>query len=160
MSPRLRKLISGGQTGVDRAALDAALSAGLACGGWCPRGRRAEDGPLDPRYPLRETPGSDYAERTRWNVRDADATLILASGSLRGGTALTRRCARARRRPCRVVDPADPRAAEAICSWLAAGGFEVLNVAGPRESQQPGIYASSRQLLDAVLAFPRGDAGR
>ena len=71
------KIISGGQTGVDRAALDVALELGLPCGGWCPRGRRAEDGPIDPRYPLTETPWDGYPQRTEWNVRDADGTLIL-----------------------------------------------------------------------------------
>jgi hypothetical protein len=159
VSPPLRKIVSGGQTGVDRAALDAALAAGLACGGWCPRGRRAEDGPLDPRYPLRETPDPDYAQRTRWNVRDAEATLILARGALRGGTALTRRCARTLGRPLWVADPDDPGAAAAIRAWLAEEAIERLNVAGPRESQQPGIYGSSRRLLEAVLERPRGAGG-
>ena len=71
------EIVSGGQTGVDRAALDVALALGLACGGWCPRGRRAEDGPLPARYPLRETPSASYPERTEWNVRDSDGTLVL-----------------------------------------------------------------------------------
>ena len=71
------EIVSGGQTGVDRAALDAALALGMRCGGWCPAGRWAEDGPIDPRYPLRETPSGDPAQRTEWNVRDSDATLIL-----------------------------------------------------------------------------------
>src|SRR3989442_2721366 len=85
------EIVSGGQTGVDRAALDTALALGLPCGGWCPRGRRAEDGPLPTRYPLRETPSSSYPERTVWNVRDSDGTLILHRGRLSGGTALTLR---------------------------------------------------------------------
>ena len=85
---RLR-VISGGQTGVDRAALDAAFELALECGGWVPAGRRAEDGPVDARYPLRETAAGDYETRTRLNVRDSDATLILTRGRPSGGTALT-----------------------------------------------------------------------
>ena len=83
-------IVSGGQTGVDRAALDLALERDLPCRGWCPRGRRAEDGPLNPRYPLLETTSAKYGQRTRANVREADGTLILAIGALTGGTALTR----------------------------------------------------------------------
>src|SRR5262245_54833883 len=83
------KIISGGQSGVDRAALDVALELGIPCGGWCPKGRRAEDGPLPDRYPLDETQTSFYPERTRRNVRDSDGTLILADGAAKGGTALT-----------------------------------------------------------------------
>ena len=88
----IKKIISGGQTGADRGALDAALKLDFPCGGWCPKGRRAEDGPLDPKYPLMDTPGSDYETRTEWNVRDSDGTLILTHGSedeQEGGTALT-----------------------------------------------------------------------
>src|SRR5512132_1315628 len=93
MTDRLRlvRIVSGGQTGVDRAALDAAMAFGLACGGWVPRGRRAEDGAVPPRYPMRETRGYTYAERTRRNVRDSDGTLILTRGRPTGGTALTGR---------------------------------------------------------------------
>src|SRR5437773_12578103 len=99
------KVISGGQTGVDRAALDAAQELGLDCGGWCPRGRRAEDGRIPDRYPLRETASSDYPPRTAANVRDADATLVLTLG--RGnsrGTALTRRLVEEQRKPVLEVD--------------------------------------------------------
>ncbi len=101
---RPSRVISGGQTGVDRAALDAALATGIDHGGWCPRGRRAEDGPIGPRYRLRETRSSRYHIRTRENVREADGTLILCCGSLSGGTQLTRRLARERSQPCLVLD--------------------------------------------------------
>ena len=99
----LYKLISGGQTGVDRAGLDVALALGLAIGGWCPQGRRAEDGILPDRYPLTETPEPDYETRSRRNVEDADGTLILKRGQLDGGTALTASYARQIGKPCLVV---------------------------------------------------------
>lgn len=83
------RIISGGQTGADRAALDAALACGLPIGGWCPRGRRAEDGQIPARYPLVETPSRDYRQRTRWNVRDSDFTLVFVIGSLGGGSKFT-----------------------------------------------------------------------
>jgi hypothetical protein len=147
----MRKVISGGQTGVDRAALDVALRLGLACGGFCPRGRRAEDGPIDERYPLVETPSDDYAERTEWNVRHSDGTLVLARGSLSGGTALTIELARRLGRPCHVVDLArDPDPVRAA-RWLAEARIHVLNVAGPRESQRPGIGAEARTFLERLL---------
>jgi hypothetical protein len=145
------QIVSGGQTGVDRAALDAALALGIPCGGWCPRGRLAEDGPIAARYPLVETPTAAYAERTECNVRDSDATLILARGPLRGGTALTRRAALARRRPILVVDLDASPDPHPVRDWLAAHGIQVLNVAGPRESQSPGICVRARAFLEAVL---------
>ena len=146
------RVVSGGQTGVDRAALDAALAAGHAVGGWCPAGRWAEDGPLPPRYPLRETAQADPAERTRLNVRDSDATLVLAPSPLSGGTALTVRLAEARGRPVRVVDPAG-EGPEASARWLAGLGRPlVLNVAGPRESEAPGVYGAARAWLADLFA--------
>ncbi len=151
-APVIRRLVSGGQTGVDRAALDAAISLGLPCGGWCPRGRRAEDGPLDPRYPLIETPSDDYAQRTAWNVRDSDATLVLTRGRPTGGTAFTIDVARELRRPVRVEDldeGPDPRATRA---WLLEGAVLHLNVAGPRESGRPGIYQAALSFLREVLS--------
>jgi hypothetical protein len=148
----LDKVISGGQTGVDRAALDAALAAGLPCGGWCPRGRRSEAGPIDERYPLTETTSADPARRTDLNVRDSDATLIIAPAPLTGGTALTRRIAERRGRPCLVVDPGDATAAETIRRWLHEQDIQTLNVAGPRESHHPGIHARALELLRVALS--------
>jgi len=145
------RIVSGGQTGVDRAALALALERGLACGGWCPRGRRAEDGAIDARFPLCETPSPDYAERTEWNVRDSDATLVLTRGTPKGGTALTVELARALGRPHRVVDLAADPDASAVRGWLADHGMSVLNVAGPRESQQPGIGELAQRFLEQVL---------
>ena len=146
------KIVSGGQTGVDRAALDVALELGLPCGGWCPRGRLAEDGPLAPRYPLRETPSASYAQRTRWNVRDTDATLILNRGPLSGGTRLTAEVAETLGRPWRLVELADPPPAEVLVAWIQAPAVKMLNVAGPRESGCPGIYLDAVGFLRCVLA--------
>ena len=145
------RIVSGGQTGVDRAALDIALDLGLRCGGWCPRGRRAEDGPLPSRYPLKDTPSADYAQRTEWNVRDSDGTLVLNRGVLDGGTALTIELARRLRKPCLVVDLDAPPEPAAVRAWLAARGLGTLNVAGPRERKRPGIYRLSGGFLVRVL---------
>ncbi len=155
---RPERIVSGGQTGVDRAALDVALRLGIPHGGWCPRGRRAEDGRIPPAYQLRETPSSRYAQRTAWNVRDSDATLVLCRGLPRGGTALTVRLARLWGRPCLVADPADQAAAASIRRALAALSVRCLNVAGPRESQQPGIGAQAFAFLLALLAAAPGAA--
>lgn len=143
--------MSGGQTGVDRAALDVALALGLSCGGWCPRGRRAEDGAVPDRYPLREARSSRYPERTRLNVRDSDATLVLTRGEASRGTELTRRLALAAARPCLVVRLDDAAALDAARAWLAAQGPAVLNVAGPRESEAPGIGAEAAAFLRRLL---------
>lgn len=143
---RLEQVVSGGQTGVDRAALDVALELGVACGGWCPKGRRAEDGLIPDTYPLRESPTANYAERTALNVKDSDGTLILARGSLRGGTALTKTFAERYRRPCLVLDLRDATALH-VHEWLQSNSIRVLNVAGPRESSQPGIARQAAAFL-------------
>jgi len=147
----LSKLISGGQTGVDRAALDVASAAGLLIGGWCPKGRLAEDGIIPMTYPLQETPSPQYSQRTRWNVRDADATLILTRDEPAGGTALTIHTARRLHKPHRVIDlttQPDPRA---VALWISQVGITVLNVAGPRESTCPGIYDEAFGWLQQML---------
>lgn len=144
-------LVSGGQTGVDRAALDLALARGLACGGWVPKGRRAEDGPLDARYPVREAESPDYAVRTRLNVRDSDATLVLTAGPPSGGTRLTIHLAHRMGRPCRVVDLDRATVAGDTAAWLRQNKINVLNVAGPRESSIPGIYVRASNYLGRVL---------
>jgi hypothetical protein len=151
----IARLVSGGQTGADRAALDVALALGIPHGGWVPRGRRAEDGPLDHRYRVRETPSADPAQRTAWNVRDSDATLILSRGPLAGGSALTRRLALESGCPLLHLDLArldTAAAAGALADWLAGLVVATLNVAGPRASEDPGIYAAAYALLSAVLA--------
>jgi hypothetical protein len=147
-------IVSGGQTGVDRAALDLALRLGLACGGWIPKGRRTDDGVLPPRYPLRETPHRGYPERTRRNVLEADATLIVTRGAPTGGTALTRTYAHRLGRPYWLADLAGEADPVAVRVWLDGRGVRILNVAGPRESTAPGIYAEAMRFLHAVLATP------
>lgn len=146
----VRKLISGGQSGVDRAALDVGLELDYEVGGWCPAGRWAEDGEIDERYPLRETPSAEPSQRTEWNIRDCDGCLILSPDPLAGGTAYTEMLARESGKPLLVVDPWQgdrDRARE----WLARSGVGVLNVAGPRESQRPGIYDAAVEFLRSLL---------
>ncbi len=149
-------IVSGGQTGADRAALDFAIRAGLPHEGWCPRGRLAEDGPLDVRYLLRETPTANYAERTAWNVRDSDATVVFTlQAELTGGTRLTAELAESMGRPLRHLCSADRgplEAAAMLRQFVAAHKIARLNVAGPRASQEPGIAA----YVDAVLAAALG----
>ncbi len=148
----VHKIISGGQTGVDRAALDVAIELGIACGGWCPKGRASEQGPIPDHYPLMETPSADPAQRTEWNVRDADATLIIAQGKLTGGTALTRRLARSLDKPCLVTDPTEATSPATVEFWLNEHAVSTLNVAGPRASTDPDIYELALALLRNVLA--------
>jgi len=151
-------IVSGGQTGVDRAALDAARQAGVPCGGWCPKGRRAEDGRIADRYPLREAESRGYRRRTRANVRDSDGTLILATSpdaALSGGTALAADEAHRLGRPLLIVGlddagESDSRVAH-IQDWIGANRIAVLNVAGPRESTTPGIYEAARRLLNDLF---------
>ena len=153
----VHKIISGGQTGVDRAALDAAIELGVVCGGWCPKGRASDQGPIPDHYPLIETPLADPAQRTEWNVRDADATLIIAQGKLTGGTALTQRLATSLAKPYLVIDPAEATSAATVRPWLNERAVKTLNVAGPRASTDPHIYELALGLLRKVLA---GDAKR
>lgn len=146
------RIVSGGQTGVDRAALDVAIVRGLPHGGWCPLGRLAEDGPIPPHYRLIETPTSDYAERTEWNVRDSDGTLVITAGEPSGGTGLTVRLARGMRRPVHVVDVDRSIDPDRIVAWIERAGIEVLNVAGPRRSQWSAGYRMTLRVLGRVLA--------
>lgn len=151
----LRTIVSGGQTGADRAALDAALACGLAIGGWVPKGRLAEDGPVPARYAgLRETDSEDTAVRTRLNVRDSDATLVVSRGPLTGGSLRTADESVRAGRPLLHLDLArlEPAAAAGrLVEWLAAVRPVVLNVAGPRASEDPAIGAAVAALLRAVL---------
>jgi Circularly permutated YpsA SLOG family len=153
------KIVSGGQSGVDRAALDFAIQHGLEHGGWCPRGRLAEDGIIPPVYRLRETDSVEYEERTEKNVLDSDATLIVVRvKELSGGTAFTKTCAEQHGRPLLVVREKDGVApgADALSKFLKLNQIRTLNVAGPRESQAPGLGKFVRELLARVLAAKLG----
>lgn len=147
-------IISGGQTGADRAALDVALANGIPHGGWCPRGRMAEDGPIDERYRLRETPSANYAQRTRRNIRDSDATVVFSTRrEISGGTGLTLDFAKRIGKPVLHVVQGDPPveladAVKALTAFLIEHNVQTLNVAGPRASQEPRIG----EFVTAVLS--------
>jgi hypothetical protein len=158
------KIISGGQTGVDRATLDVAIERGMDWGGWCPKGGWAEDFPSAPgllaKYPkLKETPQSNPLQRTEWNVRDSDAALIITDGggmSVSIGTGRAHQWARQHGKPELVVDATDRKAPAHAAAWLAAqrkrfGSDMTLSIGGPRESEAPGIYLRAKALLAAIL---------
>ena len=152
---KLDKIISGGQTGVDRAALDAALELGIPCGGWCPKGRRAEDGIIPLRYPLEETSSPDYPQRTEFNIQDSDGTLILAWGPPLGGTLLTLKLARKHHKPYQLIDLSEGGDAMRVRDWIKRSAVQILNVAGPRESEAPGIHARALNFLRQIFS-PQG----
>ncbi|MDF5725151.1 MAG: putative molybdenum carrier protein [Rhizonema sp. PD37] len=151
--PRLW-IVSGGQTGVDRAALDTALSLFMPVRGWCPKGRLAEDGRILPVYPLQETASTDYAVRTEWNVRDSDGTLILSSEPLEGGTKLTDDLAQGYKRPVLVINSLlfNDNEITRFWNWIQDRNIRILNIAGPRESAQPGvIYKRAQEVLKQLF---------
>ncbi|MFY9222002.1 MAG: putative molybdenum carrier protein [Blastocatellia bacterium] len=153
----LKRIVSGGQTGVDRAALDVAMALsnelGISVGGYCPKNRIAEDGAIDDKYPLTETSTSAYAQRTDWNVKHSDGTLLLSRGKLTKGSALTLKFAKQRQKPFFVVDLSQDTTniRLEIISWLAQNSISVLNIAGSRESTSPGIYTQAYELLEKLL---------
>lgn len=149
----LSRIVSGGQSGADRAALDWAIAHEVPHGGWCPRGRRAEDGWIDEHYHLRETPLTTYAQRTEWNVRDADGTVLITLGArLVGGTKRTLQLARRQKKPCLHLTRTVPLAqnAQALRVFIREHTIVTLNVAGSRESEEPGIGEFVWELLDAA----------
>lgn len=150
----LEKIVSGGQTGVDRGALEAALTRGLPCGGWCPDGRRAEDGAIPLRYPVHELPAAGYHERTLQNVLDSDGTAIFGFGPLAGGTALTREFCLEHHKPHVLIDgsrESPKRAAEILASFLEKHSIRVLNVAGPRASHAPQASAYAEEAIGLLI---------
>lgn len=151
----LSMIISGGQTGADRAALDFALSVGMACSGWCPKGRLSEDKYVPLRYPLIEANSNLYQHRTRLNVRDSCATLIFLSEKSSGGTILTIRCCIAQRKPhfiFSIGNDGQVDSEEKLKAWLYKTSPKVLNVAGPRASESRNIYDFVFRVLSSVLA--------
>jgi len=144
-------IISGGQTGADRAALDVALSNGIGCGGSCPAGRAADDGPIPARYPLIETAENDHMVRTGNNVRDADATLLLYRDKLHGGTAYAVEMARHMEKPVLAIDLNGIPDATAVADWISSQGIHILHIGGQREKTSPGIYQQARDFIQAVI---------
>lgn len=154
MTPPALVIVSGGQTGVDRAALDAALAAGADCGGWCPAGRLAEDGEIADRYPLKEHVSPNPEARTRENVRDSSGTLVLLFPGAGPGTLLTIGCARQLGKPLLVLKAGTQPlevAVDRVLEFVRSSALERLNVAGPRASEAPGAYAYAHELVARVL---------
>lgn len=162
---RLEKVVSGGQTGVDRAGLDAALDAGVPIGGWCPHGRRSENGRIPEKYPLTQTTARSYAVRTEWNVRDSDGTLVIVLNEISSGTRLTLNQARNQQKPvmavhlCPATGPnlfTDENSLneqiDSVVEWLAAHRIRVLNIAGPRGSSHKDVYPESKRFVEQLLA--------
>ena len=148
------KIISGGQTGADRAALDWAIANGIEHGGWCPQGRLAEDGVITAQYDLRETPKADYLQRTEWNVRDSDATAIISLASqLTGGSLATAKLASDLGKPCLHLSGLQdaPENARQLADFLRRHEVQILNVAGPRASGEPDVGAFIQSIFAELL---------
>lgn len=152
---RVERIVSGGQTGVDRAALDFAIEHGIPHGGWCPQGRLSEDGAIGAGYTLKETPTPYYAQRTEWNVRDSDGTVILSTKPvLSGGSKATEDFAVSLGKPCLHVSAQRDgnEAAGRLCRFIEKHGIRVLNVAGPRASNEPGVGEFAKAILGEAIA--------
>jgi hypothetical protein len=149
---RLTKVISGGQTGVDRAGLDSAHQAGILIGGYCPKGRKAEDGTIPERYPLEELTSAQYTVRTEKNVTESDGTLILNKGVLSTGTRLTHEYTVKHGKPHLIVQLEEPIDPADVMLWIRGENIHILNIAGPRESKVPeGIYNDALLYLNQVF---------
>jgi hypothetical protein len=146
-----RRIVSGGQTGVDRAALDTAIQLNIEHGGWCPAGRLAEDGSIPNRYHLKETTSNEYPVRTEQNIADSTATLILHEAKLKGGTLLTKRLCGHLEKPYYTARIRQVEI-DAVRDWLAVQTPETLNIAGPRESSSPGIHSRCRKFLLRIFS--------
>ncbi len=150
----IEKVISGGQTGVDRGALDAAIACNVPHGGWCPKGRLAEDGPIAQCYQLSELESRDYAVRTERNVLDSDGTLILYRHTLAGGTLLTHRLAKRWDKPLMRVRLERTIDYDRIAAWIIEHQIRILNIAGPRGSSEPGLQRLTEQIVTKLLRHP------
>jgi hypothetical protein len=150
----IKKIVSGGQTGADQAALDAAIATKTPHGGWVPEGRTTESGVLDEEYLMKELVGGGYSDRTEKNVIDSDGTVIISHGNLTGGSEYTMAMARKNGRPCLHIDLNNSsllNAAKLVVSWITDNRIEILNVAGPRASKDNKIYGGAYSLIEAVL---------
>ena len=148
------KIVSGGQTGVDQGALAAALATGTACGGWCPEGRRSEEGPIPAIYPVAELSGAGYRERTLQNVLDSDGTAIIYDGELEGGTRLTWVLCEQHGRASALIDTSAlsrDQAIDTLVEFVTGNGLDVLNVAGPRASKWPVAFEYAQALVAGML---------
>jgi hypothetical protein len=148
------KIVSGGQTGVDRAALDVALKHGIECGGWCPAGRLDELGRIPDRYPVKELERGSFAERTLQNVKDSDGTVIISFGQPRGGSEFTLQCCNQLQRPHKLIDAAKTSAedaAQSIVDFVREHKIDILNVAGPRQSEWADGYDYAARALEVFL---------
>ena len=158
----IQKIISGGQTGADRAALDFAIKHDIPYGGWVPKGRKTEDGTLPEKYHLQEMPTGQYVKRTEKNILDSDGTLIVSHGLLRGGSALTRELAKQHGKPWIHIDLemiSCPEAVVMIREWIERHGIKLMNVAGPRARKDPKIYEAVMDQLEELhrtQVFPKG----
>ena len=158
----IKKIISGGQTGVDQAALDVAIELNIQHGGWIPKGRKTENGLLPYKYQLQEMPTASYPKRTEQNIIDSHGTLIISHGKLTGGSVLTRKIATFKGRSWIhidlniVINTFD--AANIISSWIGMNDIEILNVAGPRASKDPGIHQAVSVVLEAAITLASNPA--
>ena len=153
MDSQIPKIVSGGQTGADRAALDWALSRRIECGGWCPRGRKAEDTPISGKYPLIETPSANYVKMTEWNVRDTGGTIIISVGPvLSDGSKKTLEFAQKHGKPCLHIHSGLKDAGKRLPEFVVDNEIKARNVAGPRASKEPGVGDFVKEVLDT--AFP------
>jgi len=148
------KIFSGGQTGVDRAGLDVAIELGIAHGGWCPKGRMAEDGRIPEKYELQEIDSRNYVKRTIMNVLDSSATLIITRKEMGKGTLLTKNIAEKNKKSLLIIQinvRVSQKKVDEITQWLKKTNPQILNIAGPRESTNPGIYTVAFRLLKRVF---------
>ncbi len=153
------KIVSGGQTGADRAALDWAIAHGIPHGGWCPKGRKAEDGPIDARYQLQETPSEHYFERTLLNLQDSDGTVVFSIGpELSGRSKKTVWLAQMQRKPVLHISRDSANQGDALLSFVRSHGIRVLNVTGPRSSKEPEVAGFVTATLETAWA-QAGDFG-
>ena len=150
----LKKIISGGQTGADRAGLDTAIAKNIPHGGWIPKGRKTEDGTLPDKYNLSEMPTASYPKRTEKNILDSDGTMIISHGKITGGSSLTRKLARQHEKPWIHLDMNDlsvKEAAEQLARWIKGHKIQILNVAGPRATKDPDTYSITSEVIERCI---------